>query len=132
MLPLSAGSAARIAGWLLAFGLILFPHCAAGQSLPENLFQRWIHSYEEDTSEAQVFRPSGYSFPPARGRVGFEIRADGSFILLGPGGNDRSTAVTGHWVRSQDWTLQVTFSDSHLNREIHILEVKPQILRIRR
>jgi len=132
MLPLSTGRGARIAAWLLVFCWILFVPYTAAESLPDSLYQRWIHSYEEDTSETLVFRTSAHSFPPARGRDGFEIRADGTFTLLGPSGNDRSTAVTGHWVHSKNWILLVSFSDSHLNREVHIISVNPQLLCIRR
>jgi hypothetical protein len=132
MLPLANRSHARFPTWLLALCLTpLFQH-AAGASLPDSLFQRWIHSYEEDTINTLAFRPSGYSFPPARGRDGFEICADGKFILLGPGGNDRSSSVTGHWTHSKNWTLRVIFANNDLNREIHIVDLEPQLLRIQR
>jgi hypothetical protein len=132
MLLPSANLVTRITGWILAFSLILLPPRIMGQTLPDNLFQRWIHSYEEDTEEAEVFRPPSYEFPPSRGREGFDIRKDGSFALLGPGRSDRSTAIAGHWVRSSDSILVVTFEENYLNRRIQIIEVKPQILRIKR
>jgi hypothetical protein len=132
MLLPSANLVARITGWILAFSLICLPHAMVGQALPDNLFQRWVHSYEEDTPGSQVFRPPNYEFPPSRGREGFDIRKDGSFTLLGPGRSDRSVAIAGHWVRSSDGILVVTFEESSLNRRIQIIEVKTQILRIKR
>ena len=53
---------------------------AAGQ-LPPELFKHWIHSFEESTDEADVYRPEGFAFPLARGRHGLEIRSGGDFIL---------------------------------------------------
>lgn len=132
MLFPSANRVTRISRWILALSLVFLPLPSRGQALPDNLFQRWIHSFEEDTSETQVFRPVGYSFPPARGRDGFEIRRDGSFALLGPGRSDRSTAITGHWARTRDGSLEIRFEQSYLNRSMQILEVKPQLLRIKR
>jgi hypothetical protein len=50
----------------------------------EALVGRWLHSYEEDSADALVFRPGDFDFPPARGRDGFELRDDGSAIELLP------------------------------------------------
>jgi hypothetical protein len=50
---------------------------------PARLHKRWLHSYEEDTETEAVYRPESYAFPPSRGpRPGFELRPDGSCILL--------------------------------------------------
>jgi hypothetical protein len=132
MLLPSANLVTRITGWILAFSLIWLPLRSVGQRLPDNLFHRWVHSYEEDTENAEVFRPPSYEFPPSRGREGFDIRKDGSFTLLGPGRSDRSAAIAGHWVRSRDGILVVTFEEIYLNRRIQIIEVDSQVLRIKR
>jgi hypothetical protein len=132
MLFPSANRVTRISRWILVLSLVLITLPSKGQRLPDNLFQRWIHSFEEDTSGTQVFRPVGYPFPPARGRDGFEIRRDGSFTLLGPGRSDRSTAITGHWERTRDRMIEIRFEQSSLNRTVQILELKPQLLRIKR
>lgn len=58
----------------------------------------WVHSHEEDTSGEMVFRPADWTFPPSRGRRGFELRADGSASLAGPGPTDRPATATGRWV----------------------------------
>ncbi|MBX2968225.1 MAG: hypothetical protein KF803_02555 [Cyclobacteriaceae bacterium] len=46
------------------------------------LYEHWIHSYEEDDAANQLvtYRPASYEFPPARGRTGFEIKPDGILI----------------------------------------------------
>jgi len=46
----------------------------------------WMRSSEEDTPTELVYRPADYDFPPARGRVGYEFRADhsGNYIGISP------------------------------------------------
>jgi hypothetical protein len=63
----------------------------------EALAQRWVHSYEEDTPEASVYRPSGYDFPPARGRRSFELNPDGTLVEGVPGPVDAPVESGGTW-----------------------------------
>ena len=63
----------------------------------ELLVRRWIHSHEEDTGGEAVYRPATWSFPPARGRAGFDLRRDGSLVRLGPGPTDRPQKARGRW-----------------------------------
>jgi hypothetical protein len=58
---------------------------------------RWIHSYEDDTSETRAYRGPEYKFPPARGRQGFELRPDGDAVLSGIAPADGSQQVTARW-----------------------------------
>jgi hypothetical protein len=66
--------------------------------LPPELFGHWIHSHEEDSGDLRVYRPAGYRFPPARGRRGFELRPDGSYVAHGPGPADKPTSRPGRGV----------------------------------
>ena len=61
------------------------------------LRNRWLHSYEEDTAGQIVYRPASFKFPPARGRDGFELRADQSMIELRIGPTDRIEEIPGKW-----------------------------------
>lgn len=61
------------------------------------LERAWVHSHEEDATGEQVFRPAGYAFPPSRGRRGFELRADGSYLETAPGPTDRPEEASGSW-----------------------------------
>src|SRR5437667_6338660 len=38
---------------------------------------RWMHSHEEDMQGVMAFRPKDFSFPPSRGRRGFDFREGG-------------------------------------------------------
>ena len=59
--------------------------------------RRWIHSHEEDTDAVSVYRPSNYTFPPSRGRIGFEFRPGGELIYLGIAPTDGTAQATGRW-----------------------------------
>ena len=61
-----------------------------------DLNKRWVHSHEEDDEKGAVYRPSGYKFPRARGRVAFELKEDGTceYFAIGRGDKSESTACT--------------------------------------
>lgn len=65
--------------------------------MTDDLFGRWLHSHEEDTPDATVYRRDSFPFPPSRGRHGFELRDDGSLLDLGPGAGDRPSPGAGTW-----------------------------------
>jgi hypothetical protein len=65
--------------------------------LSAQLHKKWVHSYEDDTDEVEAYRPSGYDFPPARGRRGMEFKADGTFIRYDIAPSDGSLPVPGTW-----------------------------------
>ena len=79
--------------------LLLFNVVAMGNDKdpPQEIFKHWIHSHEEDTKDVTVFRSSGYNFPPARGRQGFEIKQNGEFVQYRIGPTDRLEKFAGHW-----------------------------------
>jgi hypothetical protein len=61
------------------------------------LVGRWIHSHEDDTPDAKVYRPADYPFPPARGRDGFEFRPGGVLVYLGIARADGTEEADGRW-----------------------------------
>lgn len=94
---------------------------------------RWIHSHEDDTSKTIVYRPGGYSFPPSRGRDGFQLHADGTLILSAPGPADRSREQAGEWELRDDEVLVFTDSTGERSRELgQIITVDSRRLIIRR
>jgi len=69
----------------------------------------WFHSHEEDTPTEMVFRSSSFQFPPSRGgRIGFELRKDGTAEILGPGPTDKPSIDIGKW------TLAASKLDLHI------------------
>jgi hypothetical protein len=65
--------------------------------LPEVLHQCWVHSHEEDTATEMVFRPAHYAFPPSRGRVGFDLKPDGTYADIGIAPADGPSRTEGTW-----------------------------------
>ncbi|MEC4019216.1 hypothetical protein [Streptomyces sp. H27-D2] len=101
--------------------------------LPSGLFRSWVHSYEEDTEGVAVYRPADFPFPPARGRRGLELAADGTFTGHPIGRGDAPDAVTGHWQAADDGRrLAVTFPDpDRPDRRVEVLHVYDRVLKIR-
>lgn len=57
-----------------------------------------MHAHEEDTDDEMVFRPAGTQLPPSRGRMAFDLRADGTFAETGLGASDVPEEATGSWL----------------------------------
>jgi hypothetical protein len=78
----------------------------------------WIHSHEEDTPTEMVFRPASYSFPPSRGRQGFELKPDQTYREIGIGPTDKPTTSQGRWQVEQGNKLVVGNLDNPASRRI--------------
>ena len=63
----------------------------------EVLYQRWVHSHEENTDAEMVFRPAHYGFPPSRGRIGFDLKPDGTYTAIGIAPTDGPLPTEGTW-----------------------------------
>jgi hypothetical protein len=72
---------------------------------PTILARSWVHSHEEDSAEQAVYRPETFSFPPSRGRAGFDLNLDGTMTQFGPGPTDRTATLSGRWEIGEDRRL---------------------------
>ena len=70
--------------------------------LPELLQKRWLHSHEEDSDTEMVFRPASFKFPPSRGRAGFDLKANQSYIDIGIAPVDGPQESRGTWKLRDD------------------------------
>jgi hypothetical protein len=68
----------------------------------------WLHSHEEDTASAMVFRPRDYPLPPARWRDAIELRADGTCIWHGSSPDDRGQAIPGSWQELENGQAKIS------------------------
>ena len=126
--------------WLLLSLSVVSPAQDAGRTeskLPPEIFQTWVHSFEEDPKPegprpVQVFRPSAYAFPRARGRGGFEVRENGIFVSHEPGRTDRGESMRGEWTATDPTCLEVSFPDQPRKTRIQIVSLTSQVLRVRR
>lgn len=80
------------------------------QELSQELYKKWIHSYEEDSAGYKVYRPASYNFPPSRGRRGLEILPENGFILYEIAPADGHQKVKGSWASPTANSLQVKLS----------------------
>lgn len=100
--------------------------------LPAGLFQRWMHSFEEDSEGVTVYRPSDYPFPPARGRGGMEFASDGTFIDRPVGRGDAQNTVVGRWEPVEGGRPTVAVSESgRPERELEIVHCDEHVLKLR-
>jgi hypothetical protein len=67
-----------------------------------------VHSHEEDTETAAVYRPADYDFPLSRGREAFELQADGTLLDSGIGPADRPEEEHGTWKVDEDRLVLAT------------------------
>ncbi|MFT4164030.1 MAG: hypothetical protein QM650_02170 [Microlunatus sp.] len=72
---------------------------------------RWMHSHEEDTANTEVYRPASYRFPPARGRTGFELSADGRAEYLGIAAADGTDHLAARWELQPGNELRITVTE---------------------
>jgi hypothetical protein len=98
---------------------------------PRELFRHWRHSHEEDTQEAEVYRPAAFDFPPAFGRLGFEIRPNGEFVAHEIGPADEPLELPGRWTAADADRIGVCV-EGRDPYTLTILSVDAELLRIRR
>jgi hypothetical protein len=80
--------------------------------------QAWIHSHEEDSGDELVFRPAAYSFPPSRGRTGYDLRSNGTLRLTGPSPEDRQSSSDGTWQLTEPGELVLNVAGQGVRRYV--------------
>ena len=94
---------AGLLGTLICCCLLLACDRAETATKPSvELFQHWVHSFEESSGQQAVYRPVTYSFAPARGREGFEIKENGTFISHSIAPGDGNMTIEKKWVLQDD------------------------------
>jgi hypothetical protein len=97
------------------------------------LFKHWVHSFEEDTASARVYRPKGYAFPRARGREGFELKENGEYIRYDIARGDGSVGVRGTWKQVGPRVIEVrTGDDPAASERLQILTYDDKVLTVRK
>jgi hypothetical protein len=94
----------------------------------------WTHSFEEDQSGVQIYRPThSFAFPPARaGRETLEFGADGELIQQTPGPDDRPREKRGRWKALGMNRFELVGSAGAPEGVIEIIEMTNNMLKIRR
>ena len=97
--------------------------CQANQNLTDTvIFQKWLHSYEEDAGNLKIYRPLTFDFPLGWGRDGMTFTKDGGFVLHDIAPNDTLMQISGHWKATTETRLEISFPSGE--KEAFILEIK--------
>ncbi|SFB75961.1 hypothetical protein SAMN05421780_101320 [Flexibacter flexilis DSM 6793] len=118
---------------LLASLSLTAGRCGGGGKDQQNmqyLFTTWKHSYEEDKDGLTVFRDETFSFPPSRGRRGFTISSDGTFIDRPIAAADGNEARKGRW-RYKDGELEMLLDDGQ-SYKVEVVEMEKGLLKIKK
>jgi hypothetical protein len=91
-----------------------------------------VHVREEDTEDEMVFRPAGTDLPPARGRVAFELREDGTFAETGLGAADVPDKAGGSWELDDDTITLSEGAAQGVPREMTVVAVDDERLVVRK
>jgi hypothetical protein len=78
----------------------------------EYLYNKWIHSYEEDALDSvNVFRREGFDFPPGRFRQAYQFFKNGDFYEYSLDSVDRPVTYKGKWIYdSKEKVIEIIFS----------------------
>ncbi len=90
--------------------------------------QLWLHSHEDDSETARVYRPSSFSFPPSRGRSGFDLRAGGSYVDMGIASGDGTEARQGTWSFESDVLTLICDAHEGGRHSLRVLSCSPEKL----
>jgi hypothetical protein len=99
---------------------------------PELLQKRWLHSHEEDSDTEMVFRPASFKFPPARGRAGFDLKPNNSFVDIGIAPADGPQESKGTWKLHDNQLELFTSSPSRPSRTLEIVSADKNRLIVRK
>ena len=95
---------------------------------------RWIHAFEEDTPESEVYRPETEDVPLSRRpRRRLSFAADGSASVLLPGPDDRLVERAAAWRKEGgDIVVSSETAGGGPRQELRIVERSPDRLVVRK
>ena len=117
---------------IISFPLIA-SQCKAQNGVIESQVEgiKWIHSYEEDTDGVKVYRLASYDFPPSRGRTGFLLKEDKSFINYEIAPTDGIAERKGN-CNIEGSKMTLSFEDSTRNYVIEVISIENNVLKIKK
>jgi len=91
-----------------------------------------MHSHEEDTPTERVYRPASFSFPPSRGRTGFDLQPDHTCTRIGIAARDGSTEEPCAWELKEDGEKQIILKLSSGDLVLRLVSVDRDRLVVRK
>jgi len=91
---------------------------------------RWVHVFEEDTAEGQVYKPDSGPIPLSRRpREALTLRADGSATVEVGGADDRPAARSAAWRSTPNGlVVDVPAGAGRGSTELHVIRASPDRL----
>jgi hypothetical protein len=91
---------------------------------------RWVHVFEEDTAEGQVYKPDSGPIPLSRRpREAVTLHPDGSATVEVGGSDDRPSARRASWRATGDGlVVEAPAGAGKGSTELHILRASPDSL----
>ncbi len=94
---------------------------------------KWMHSHEEDEGDIKVYRPSGFKFPPTRGRRGFSLQMENNALIsydIAP--TDGTLERKGKWESIGENVISFEYpNEPSRNYKIELLTYKKKKLTIK-
>ena len=94
---------------------------------------KWVHAHEDGHEDVEAYRPDTYQFPPSRGRRGFKMLRDKTFINYEIAPTDGIVERKGRWEKENDHTFAVLFGEngSHRNFRLEFVSYKKNLLKLK-
>lgn len=95
----------------------------------------WLHAWEEDTLDLDVYRPADYPFGPSRGRGGYEFLADGELMYHGFGPTDGPITSAGTWEWTAPDQIHISVNDprgAYIDETLRIVSCDADVLQMER
>jgi len=96
------------------------------------IFQHWVHSYEDDKLDIKVYRTTDYPFPRSRGRLGFELKKDGTFIFYDISKEDLPKKVFGYWKFDDENKIRLSIEGKNTENILDIISCDKNILQVKK
>jgi hypothetical protein len=98
--------------------------------MPNKFATTWVHVFEEDTAEGEVFRSADADIPLSRRpRQRVELRPDGSAVLFSGGPDDRYVPTSARWTEEDG---EIVVRDANDIVRMRIIEQSADRLLVRR
>ena len=94
---------------------------------------KWVHSHEDGSGNLEAYRPDSYNFPPSRGRRGFKMLSDNTFINYEIAPTDGILERKGRWIKENDHTFAVLFegNEKRRNYKLEFISYRKKLLKLK-
>ncbi|MDX5481267.1 MAG: hypothetical protein LPK07_06255 [Hymenobacteraceae bacterium] len=109
--------------------------CKKNKIEADLLGKTWLHAFEEDEDDVQVYRPNTYDFPPSRGRTGFMLEKYGVARQYDIAPTDGLEEHVGQWKQTGRNELLISLPGNGRPPQSYTLEIvslKDEVLKVKK